>query len=84
MPSRDDIDIVIISCEEDKDMFKKANIQTAYTAELLLTGILRQNLDLEQYVISCQNIMYSILVFTVVYMTPNTQDRGLGAFAALK
>jgi hypothetical protein len=30
-------------------MCQKAQIKNAYTAELLLTGILRQKIDLEQY-----------------------------------
>ena len=30
-------------------MCQKANIENVYTAELLLTGILRQEIDLEQY-----------------------------------
>ena len=59
MPSSRKDDLIVMSCDEDKEMCKKAHIQTAYTAELLLTGILRQELDLEQYVKpSCQKILY--------------------------
>lgn len=71
-----------MSCDEDKEMCKKAHLQTVYTAELLLTGILRQQLDLEQYVISCEQIMYSGL--GVVYMTSSTQDWGWDAFGVFK
>ena len=44
-----DCDVTVLSCDEDKKLCEKANVEKVYTAELLLTGILRQELDLEQY-----------------------------------
>ncbi|XP_028417080.1 mediator of DNA damage checkpoint protein 1-like isoform X2 [Dendronephthya gigantea] len=41
--------VIVLSCEEDKNLCIKAKIRKAYTAELLLTGILKQQLDLEPY-----------------------------------
>ena len=49
MPTSRDNDVIVLSCDEDTKMCQKANIENVYTAELLLSGILRQEIDLEQY-----------------------------------
>ena len=47
MPAAHDKDVIVLSCDEDENLCQ--HIEKVYTAELLLTGILRQELDLEQY-----------------------------------
>ena len=49
MPTSRDNDVIVLSCDEDKELCEKAHVEKVYTAELLLTGILRQKLDLDQY-----------------------------------
>ena len=51
IPKNMEDETLIISCEEDKTDLKNA-LESGYvvhTAEILLTGILRQELDLNQY-----------------------------------
>lgn len=48
MPTSRDNDVIVLSCDEDKELCEKAHVEKLYTAELLLTGILRHKLDLDQ------------------------------------
>ena len=41
--------VIIITCEEDRKLCPRLSTGHAYNSELLLTGILRQQLDLDQY-----------------------------------
>ena len=53
MPRSKDDRVFVISCEEDKSVCKKpleAGIPVV-SAEVLLTGVLRQELDLEEYLL---------------------------------
>ena len=51
MPRGKEDRVIVISCEEDRGVCKKP-LETGIpvvSAEVLLTGILRQQLDLEEY-----------------------------------
>ena len=49
MPTSQDNEVIVLSCDEDAVMCQEAHIKNAYTTELLLTGILRQEIDLKEY-----------------------------------
>lgn len=65
MPRSKDDSVFVISCEEDKSVCKKpleAGIPVV-SAEILLTGVLRQELNLEEYLLfkTLKNLLLTLV-----------------------
>ena len=73
MPTTCDVkddNVIVLSCEEDKELCIKSNIKKAYTAELLLTGILKQELDLKQYPF----FQHILIPFQLIYIKVSKKE----------
>ena len=67
MPRSKDDSIFVISCDEDKSVCKKpleAGIPVV-SAEALLTGVLQQQLNLEEY------LLFKVILTKSIFKRPN-------------